>query len=214
MAPASMDRFTAAGIAATWWEQSFYELQTAANRGWKTVIDAWLTTTEASKDDKKAPNLADQTVIKLLAAPQLAQRTVLAAEHARLDTEIKTAEASNDEEDQPDNAPTPTEIKKLKSARTKTKKNLKAIDASLLAVARQTLNAMPPVDAPTQAIGVLRSRIREARSRPQRHHRTQHPHLVRQPHQQVRHQPSANLEAERDAAAARLDQHLKELGYG
>ena len=62
MAPAGMDRFTAAGIAATWWEKSFYELQTAANRGWKAVIDAWLTTTEAGKDDKKAPNLADQTV--------------------------------------------------------------------------------------------------------------------------------------------------------
>ena len=151
MAPAGMDRFTAAGIAATWWEQSFYELQTAANRGWKAVIDAWLTTTEASKDDKKAPNLADQTVIKLLAAPQLAQRTVLAAEHARLDTEIKTAQAPHDEEDQPDhNAPTPTEIRKLKSARTKAKKKLKAIDASLLAVTRQTLDATLPADAPTE----------------------------------------------------------------
>ena len=32
MAPAGMDRFAAAGMAATWWEESFYELQTAANR--------------------------------------------------------------------------------------------------------------------------------------------------------------------------------------
>ena len=86
-----MDRFAAAGMAATWWEESFYELETAANRGWKAVIDAWLTTTEASKDDKKALNLADQTAIKLLAGPQLAERTVLAVEHARLDAEIKAA---------------------------------------------------------------------------------------------------------------------------
>ena len=72
MVPAGMDRFAAVGMAATWWEESFYELETAANRGWKAVIDAWLTTAEASKDDKKAPNLADQTAIKLLAgrAPQ------------------------------------------------------------------------------------------------------------------------------------------------
>ena len=73
MVPAGVDRFAAAGMAATWWEESFYELETAANRGWKAVIEAWLTTTEASQDDKKAPNLADQTVIKLLAGPQLSR---------------------------------------------------------------------------------------------------------------------------------------------
>ena len=67
MAPAGMDRFTAAGMAATWWEESFHELETAANRGWKAVINAWLTTAEASADDKNAPDLADQIAIKLLA---------------------------------------------------------------------------------------------------------------------------------------------------
>ena len=148
-----MGRFAAAGMAATWWEESFYELETAANRGWKAVIDAWITTTEATKDDKNAPNLADQTVIKLLAAPQLAERTVLAAEHARLDAEIKAAEAADDD------ALSPAAIKKLKSARTKVKKKLKVIDVSLLATARRTLDGMPPADAPAQAIGVLRSRI-------------------------------------------------------
>ena len=80
MAPAGMDRFAAAGMAATWWEESFYELQTAASRGWKAVIDAWLTTAEASADDKNAPDLADQIAIKLLAGPELATRADLAAE--------------------------------------------------------------------------------------------------------------------------------------
>ena len=210
MAPAGMDRFTAAGIAATWWEQSFYELQTAANRGWKAVIDAWLTTTEASKNDKKAPNLADQTIIKLLAAPQLAQRTVLAAEHARLDAEIKTAEASNDEHD---DAPSPTEVRKLKSARTKTKKTLKAIDASLLATARQTLNAVPPADAPTQAIDVLRDRIvklvADHNTTIERSTLTWYNNLANKYGATLR-----QLEAQRNTAAARLNQHLKELGYG
>ena len=73
MAPAGMDRFDATGMAATWWQDSFHELQTAANRGWKAVIEAWLTTAEASQDDKKAPDLADQIAIKLLAGPQLGQ---------------------------------------------------------------------------------------------------------------------------------------------
>ena len=160
MAPAGMDRFAAAGMAASWWEESFYELQTAANRGWKAVIDAWLTTAEASADDKNAPDLADQIAIKLLAGPELAARADLVAEAARLDAEIKAAEASGDEDDEPnDDALSPAEIKKLKSARTKARKELKVLDTSLLAVARQTLETMPPADAPAEAIGILRSRI-------------------------------------------------------
>ena len=213
MAAAGVDRFTAAGMAATWWEESFYELETAANRGWKAVIDAWLTTTEATKNDKNAPNPADQTVIKILAGPQLAERTDLASEHARLDAEIKATQATGDKDDKPDNdAPSPAEIKKLKSARALAKKNLKAIDTSLLTAARHTLDAMPPADAPTQAIGVLRSRIEKLVAG---HFATIERSIL------VWYDNLANkygtnlrqLETERDNAAARLDQHLKELGY-
>ena len=70
MAPAGVDRFTAAGMAATWWEESFHELETAANRSWRVVVDAWLTTADAGADDKSAPDLADQIAIKLLAGAQ------------------------------------------------------------------------------------------------------------------------------------------------
>ena len=95
MAPDGMDRFAAAGMAATWWEESFYELETAASRGWKAVIAAWLTTAEASANDKNAPDLADQIVVRLLAGAQLAARTDLAAEHAGIDAEIKAVEVSD-----------------------------------------------------------------------------------------------------------------------
>ena len=160
MAPAGMDRFAAAGMAATWLEESFYELQTAANRGWKAVIDAWLTTVEATADDRNAPDLADQIAIKLLAGLELAARTDLADKVARLDAEIKAAEASDDEDEEPDvDALSPADLKRLKSTRTKARRDLKAIDASLVAVARQTLESMPLADASTEAIGVLRGRI-------------------------------------------------------
>ena len=42
------------GMAATWWEESFFELQTAASRGWKAVIEAWLTTAEASQGGQES----------------------------------------------------------------------------------------------------------------------------------------------------------------
>ena len=208
MVPAGMNRFAAAGMAATWWEQTFHELQTAASRGWKAVIEAWLTTAEASKDDKRAPNLTDQTAIKLLAAAQLVKRTELVAEHTRLDIEVKTANSSSNEE-----ALSRDEVKKLKSARTKTKKQIKAIDTSLLTTARQALNNMASGDAPNMAIGVLRARIEklltDQSSAIERSAFAWYNSLVDKYGTTLR-----DLESQRDNASARLDQHLKELGYG
>ena len=159
MAAAGMDRFEAAGIAATWWEDSVHELQTAVSRGWKAVLEAWLTTAEASQDDKNSPDLADQIAIKLLAGPQLTSRAELAAALISLDTEIKAAEASGDEEDEIDDAPNPAEAEKAKLERIEVAKALKAIEDALLAKARQALGDMPPANAPSKVIGILRSRI-------------------------------------------------------
>ena len=210
-----MDRFTAAGTAATWWEASFHELETAANRGWKAVIDAWLTTAEAASDDKNAPDLADQIAVKLLAGAELAERADLAAECARLNAEIKAAEASGDEDDEgaeSDDALSPAEIRALKSARTRAKKSLKAIDALLLAAARQTLEAMSPANAPAQATSVLRGRIEKLVAdhfaAVERSALAWYDNILNKYGTTLR-----DLEAERDAAGNRLQKHLTELGY-
>ncbi len=214
MAPAGMDRFAAAGMAATWWEDNVHELQTAISRGWKAVIEAWLTTAEASQDDKNAPYLADQIAVKLLAGAQLASRTELAAVLVSLDVEIKTVEASGDEEDKiDDDAPALAEMKKMKSERTKAKKSLKDIDASLLTTAHQTLDAMPPANASSEVIGEFRNRIEELVSDHfvdvERGTLAWYDDLVTKYGTTLQ-----LLEAERDETAARLEKHLKRLGYG
>ena len=214
MTAAGMDRFAAAGMAVTWWEDSVHELQTAVSRGWKAVIEAWLTTAEAGQDDRNAPDLAEQIATKLLAGPQLASRAELAAAAASLDSEIKAAEATCDEDDGlDDDAPTSADIKKMKSERTKAKRMLRDIDASLLATARQTLDAMQEADSPAQAIGVLRIRIEKLVAANfadiERSTLAWYDNLVNKYGTTLRH-----LESERDTAAARLDTHLKGLGYG
>ena len=213
MAPAGMDRFAAAGMAATWWEDSVHELQTAVSRGWKAVIEAWLTTAEASQDDKNAPDLAEQIAIRLLDGPQLASRADLAAALASLNAEIRAAEASYDEDGESgDDTLNPVEIKRMKLERTKAKRTLKAIDASLLATARQSLDAMLEADAPAQAIGVLRGRIQEQTADHfaaiDRSTLVWYDNLVNKYGTTLR-----GLEAKRDSAAARLSEHLKMLGY-
>ena len=72
---------------------------------------------------------------------------------------------------------------------------------------------MPPADAPAQAIGVLRSRIEKLVADHfadiERSTLAWYDNLVNK-YGTTLHQ----LEAERDKAAARLDKHLKRLGYG
>ena len=213
MSAAGMDHSEAAGMAATWWRDSFHELQTAANRGWKAVIEAWLTTAEASQGDKKAPDLADQTAIKLLAGPQMTSRAELAAAVASLNAEIKAAEAADDEDEELDgDDPSPTEIKKIKSERTKAKKTLKAMDASLLVVARTALDEMRRATAQAHVIGVLRSRIEKLVADHfadiERSTLAWYDNLVNK-YGTTLHE----LEAHRDTTAIRLQQHLEKLGY-
>ena len=213
MAPAGMDRFEAAGMAATWWDESFHELQTAASRGWKAVIEAWLTTAEASQDDKNAPDLTEQVAVKLLARPHLASRAELAAAVASLDTAIKAAEATGDKDHEPDgDDPSPAEIKKMKSERTKAKKALKAMDASLLAAARTAFDEMMPAVIPTLAMGEFHSRIKrlvaDHFAEIQRNTLAWYDNLINKYGTTL-----YELEEERDAATARLVKHLGELGY-
>ncbi len=214
--PEGIDRFAAAGMAATWWEDSVFDLQAAASRGWKAVLEGWLTTAEATQDDKNAPDLADQTAIRLLAGDALDQRRELATEAARLDAEIKAAEPSGDEDDEdaePEDTISPDELKKLKAARTKAKKDLKTIDAGLLATARSALAGMNADAATDVVIGELRSRIErllgDHYSGIERQVIAWHDNLADKYGTTLR-----ELEATRDEAAARLDKHLQELGYG
>ncbi len=214
MTATGMDHFAAAGIAATWWESSFYELTTAANRGWRAVIEAWLTTAEASQDDKNAPDLAGHIAVKLLAGPQLASRSELAEAIASLDAEIRTSESSGDRDDTPAReARSPTTIKKMKSERAKAKRKLKSVDASLLATARETLAAMSPSDAPEEAIGVLRDRIEafiaDYFAEVERDAIAWYDNLINKYGTTLK-----QLVEHRNATTSRLARHLEDLGYG
>lgn len=213
MTSAGLDRFEAAGMVAEWWQESINELQTAANRGWKAAIAAWLTTTEASQGEKNAPDLADQTAIRLLASSQLAQRADLVLEHARLVVEISAAEGSEDDDESGDDSVTPSELKRLKAERTRVKRALKSIEDALLTEARHALQAMRLDIAPAEAVAVLRSRIEELVGG----HFTAIERRTLAWYDNLANKYGTTLsvlEAERDAAAASLKRHLKELGYG
>lgn len=214
--PEGVDRFIAAGMAATWWEGSVFDLQAAASRGWSAVLEGWLTTAEATLDDKNPPDLADQTAVRLLAADALARRHELAIAVARLDSELKGAEPSGDEDDEvsePEDTISLDELTELKAERTKARKALKILDAELLSTSRSGLEAMDVNAATSVVIGELRSRIErllgDHYAGIERRAIAWHVDLADKYGVTLR-----ELEAARDGAGARLDTHLRELGYG
>jgi type I restriction enzyme M protein len=215
--PHGINRFAAAGMAATWWEDSTFDLKAAASRGWKAVVEGWLTTAEASQEDKNAPDLADTLAIRILAGEHLASRATLASEAARLDAEVKAAETTNaddeegDDEDRED-AISPAELKLLKADRTKAKKDLKAIDDGLLAEAKKRLASMNETEAFERVSNELQSRIQRLVS----DHYADILRRITAWHNSLADKYAVTLhqlESARDDASARLAQHLKELGY-
>ncbi len=211
MAATGFNRFEAAGIVAKWWQQNSNELKTAANRGWKATIEAWLTTAEASQGEKNPPDLADQTAIKLLAGSQLAHRADLVHKDTRLTVEINAAEGEGDEADS--EVSDTDKLKKLKAERRKVKKELKTFNDTLLATAYAALQAMYVEKAPSKAISVLYGQMEILIAD---HFATiEHDVLAWYDNLISKYEVTlSELEIARDAAAKQLSHHLKELDYG
>ena len=207
-----VDAIAAAAIAANWWENCRYDLRTAASRGWRGVLDSWLTTAESAQD---ATHLADQVPIRLLAGPAVDRRRQLTSRISQLDAEIQADIAADIDHDQtPDRERVRSEaLKKLEASRTAAERHIDAIDAGLLQAARRVLGDIAENDATDLATGELRERVEQLVNDHyadlERRITGWHVHLARKYGTTLR-----RLDAERDEAAARLDTHLRELGYG
>lgn len=189
-----------------------FDLETLATRGPDGVVDGWLTTAVAAQE--AGASLSEQPLIHALLPDLLAEREALAIEVAELDAAMKGSDARND--DQPDaedgaddDGPTPEQLKELKGRRTKAKKALRLLDASLLESAAE---ARSRVDAHALVLDLLRARLQDGLERRVSAHRRT---LVAR--YETWHAKYAvtlrQLEAQLDAAAQRLDAFLQELGY-
>jgi type I restriction enzyme M protein len=210
-----LDRFAVSGVIASWWGSSLPDLKTLATLGYGGLVDAWVTTVlDALGEEKAKVNPLDHKVARALLPQYLDQLAAHEAEVVELDSMIKAATATDDEEDaEPDeDALSPAEVKKLKSQLTATKKTLRIEKA---AFARRLGEASAALDGSSARQIVLdameRDLVAEARDRITRHRRVVV--AVFETWWDKYQTPLSTLEAERDAAAAKLAGFLKELGY-
>ena len=214
-ATALLDYFAVSGVIASWWGISLPDLKALATLGYRGLIEAWTATVlDALEEEKAKVNPLDHKVARALLPEYLDQLAALEAEVAELDSTIKSATASDDEDDAEtaEDTLSPAEIKKLKSKLTATKKRLKAEKAAFGQRLGKASEALHDSSARQIVLDALQSDLlAEAQDRITRHRRAV---IVAFETWWDKYQtPLSALEAERDAAAATLAGMLKELGY-
>lgn len=210
-----LDRFQISGIIASWWGDNQPDLKTLATLGFKGLIDAWVATVlDALEEEKAKVDPLDHKVARALLPEYLDQLAALEAEVAQLDSTIKSATASDDEEDAEtaEDAPSPAEIKRLKSKLTATKKQLKADKAEFGQRLGKASAALDYSSARQIVLDALQSNLlAEAQDRITRHRRAV---ITAFETWWDKYQVTlADLETERNSAASRLAGFLTELGY-
>lgn len=209
-----LDRFAISGVIASWWSNNLADLKTLATIGYDGLVEAWIATVlDALNEEKSKINPLDHKIAVALLPDYLGQLAASVTEVADLELAVNAATTTDEElEDSTENALSPAELKKLKSQLTAVKRKLKvdkAAFATELEGAGRKLNTTSARDEVLSAFET--DLLAEANARITRH-RSQVVSAFETWWDKYQ-TPLPELERERDAAAARVADYLKELGY-
>ncbi len=212
-----LDRFQLAGVIVRWWNSNQYDLRTLVAHGFIGVVDGWVTTiTTAIEDSDTKVDPLDHKLVSELLPSYLEELAAIAARRAELDAQTKAAAANGDEDDEipADDAETPSsaELGALKKQLAAVKKKQKAMQQELitkLGKARAELTAAQERDlvlrlAKTDVVAHLEDYVTA--------HCQQIIGILENWWDKYE-KPLDQIEADREAATAKLATLLKDLGY-
>jgi type I restriction enzyme M protein len=214
---ALLDRFQLAGVIVRWWNTNQYDLRTLVAHGFTGVVDGWVTTiTTAMEDSDAKTDPLDHKLVPELLPSYLEELAAVEAHRAELDSQIKVAVVTEDEDDEEPaddmEVLSPAEVAALKKQLVGLKKQQKAMQQEFvtkLGKARAELTAVQERDL---VLGLASNGLAA--------------HLdgyVAVRRQQIAAAleswwdkysvPLRQIEADRDAATAKLAAFLKDLDY-
>lgn len=211
-----LDYFAVNGVIASWWGLSLPDLKALATLGYRGLIEAWIATViDALEEEKAKINPLDHKVARALLPEYLDELAAIEAEVAELDSAVKSATPSDDEEDGAETSEgslSPAEIRKLRSKLTATKKQLKAEKAAFRQRLGKASEALDDSSARQIVLDALQSDLlAEAVDRIARHRRAV---IVAFETWWDKYRVTlTDIEVRIETSADRLAASLKELGY-
>ncbi|WP_405084375.1 N-6 DNA methylase [Microbispora sp. NBC_01389] len=226
-----LDRFELAGVVAAWWGETQYDIKTLSLNGFDGVVEGWITTIEDAfdKDEETAEywdkqkiaaekrKARDHRVVPELIPDYLVELEEAEARYAELNAQYKAATAKpedeeEDEAEEPENKLSDDELKKLKADVTAARRKVGALEDDFMPRLRMAAAALDEDQRRALVLGVLRaalaSRLNSRTSAARRLFETAFRTWADKYAVTLR-----DLESQREAAAARLEAYLKELGY-
>nr|WP_062337396.1 class I SAM-dependent DNA methyltransferase [Herbidospora sakaeratensis] len=226
-----LDRFDLAGVVAAWWGEAQYDMKALGLNGFEGVVEGWLTTIESAfalnEDDAEywdkqkiaaeKRKARDHRLVPAVIPDYLAELDEAEAAYAELNAELKaaTAKPADDDEEADELAEdqlSEADLKALKSRTAAARKKVSALEGHCLPRLRMAVGALDETARRDLVLEVLRlqlstrliSRTNSARRLLEVAFRGWADKYAVTLHE---------LEAQREAAAARLNGYLKELGY-
>ena len=210
-----LDSFAVRGVIASWWGANLPDLKALATLGYQGLIDAWVTTVlDALEEEKATVSPLDHKVALALLPEYLDQLSTLEAKVVELESTIKAATASDDDEsaEPADDSLSPEAVKGLKSKLAGTKKQLKAEKAEFAHRLDGAGNALNSSSARRIVLNAMELELlAEAQDRIARHREALT--AAFETWWDKYQTPLSTIERKRDEAAAKLTGFLKELGY-
>ncbi|WP_371644361.1 type I restriction-modification system subunit M [Streptomyces sp. NBC_00597] len=227
-----LNRFQLAGSVAAWWFDAQYDLKSLAQQGFPGVIERWVANIESAFEE---PEDADSKTLARLRADQRKARghrlvpalipayveELEAAEAlvADLDARIKAGapkKASGDGDDEADQDPedllSPKQLSKLRTELKAAKGKVKELRAAFVDELRKAAEALSEPEARETVLRFLNDDLRARMDRFISVGRRELIHAYRTWGEKYA-VTLADLEVQRDTAAARLAGYLKEIGY-
>ncbi|WP_327108606.1 type I restriction-modification system subunit M [Nonomuraea glycinis] len=226
-----LDRFELAGIVAAWWGEAQYDIKALGLHGFEGVVEGWLTTIESAfeldeedveywdrqKIAAEKRKARDHRIVPALIPDYLIELEEAEAEYAELNAQYKAATAKPAEDDEDADEPveeqlTEAELKELKARTAAARKKVGALEGDFLPRLRMTIGALDSNSHRDLVIAVLRSQLSsrlESRTVTARR-------LAESAFRTWADKYAVTLRdlvGQREAAAARLESYLKELGY-
>ena len=212
-----LDRFAVVGAVATWWGDVVFDLKALMAGGFSGVVEGWVTTILTALEDNgsKATPL-DHKLVKRLLPEFLEQVAEVEGQIAELDGTIKAATAKSSDEDEEevddDEALSEAEIKALKKKLSAAKRKLKALHKGFSDKLEAAQAEVDAAQAEALVLDILKADLGRELDRRVVAHRQAVVAAVEVWWSKYRVTLRA-IEGERDAAKARLDGFLGELGY-